>query len=52
MENCNASTTDRCKVLNGDIVRGQLTFKANKAAKSLSCDIYAIIDGVTLLFPG
>jgi hypothetical protein len=52
MENCDASTTDRCEVSKGDTARGQLTFKANKAAKSLTCQIYGIIGGVSLPFPG
>jgi hypothetical protein len=52
MAGCDAETDDRCEVSKGDTVTGQLTFKANKAASSLECEIFGIIAGIPLPFPG
>jgi hypothetical protein len=52
MENCDAQDVDRCEVSKGDTVRGQLTFKATKATNKLFCEIYGIIAGIPLPFPG
>ena len=52
MENCDAADDDRCEAKKSETVRGQLTFKANKATTSLECEIFGIIGGIPLPFPG
>jgi len=52
MAGCDAETDDRCEVSKGDTVTGQLTFKANRAAKTLECEIFGVIAGIPLPFPG
>jgi hypothetical protein len=52
MENCDPEATDRCQVEKGQTVRGQLSFKASKTTSSLKCELYGIIGGIPLPFPG
>ena len=52
MEGCSGDEVDRCEVKKGDTVRGQLAFQANKATNKLDCEIFGIIGGLPLPFPG
>jgi len=52
MEGCNGYEVDRCEVNKGETVRGQVTFEASKATSKLDCEIFGIIGGLPLPFPG
>ena len=52
MENCDASVTDRCVAQKGQLASGQLAFKAGKATATLTCELFGVIGGVVLPFPG
>ena len=39
-------------LVKGETVRGQLTFKAEKATSKLECELFGVIGGISLPFPG
>lgn len=52
MDDCYGDQDDRCLVTKGQTVRGQLTFEAHKPTSKLDCQIFGIIGGIMIPFPG
>lgn len=52
MEGCDALDDDYCEAKRGTTVNGQMTFAASAPVDSLECQIYGIILGVEVPFPG
>lgn len=52
MDGCNGDEVDRCVVNKGETVKGQLTFQASRSTNKLDCEIFGIIGGLPLPFPG
>jgi len=51
-EGCDADYDDQCEVARGTTAKGKLTFSATGAAETLECQIYGIILGIEIPFPG
>ena len=51
-EGCDADYDDQCEVARGTTANGKLTFSATGAAETLECQIYGIILGIEIPFPG